>query len=523
MPEKHVSINGSNAAGVTGVNEKNGYLTLNKGLSSIVSLDTVYIYEGKYVENMTSIYVRCTITCIGKVVFDGTILSFFIIGNSATSAIKNINNAIIENYDSVISSQGSYGGVFYNSFLYNVGQLTLAYLSLNKSVISSNKAIKLVLSNAEITGTVRDSSIYGTSGLLEITKVNSDGAFDANQNLNVIIHSKPIKFIYNDLLRVKFWDFYNVSIDINDGLGLILYDNSLGYTINELRQRCVDEFAGVLTDYFPKCIIHLSTTPCFKDQTSRTKGGFHLHPDSPSRNRNYDNGKYIGALPVADGPPFSDDFTLGLNILPDGTIDEISNTLDDDNTFVFTNWFDHEKLILVESWVLDAVEAQRNGHIISVTKNTADVAIIYPNALTNDKIYVCELESATISNGTTTINLAVGENHLVAATGTWTITSDNTTQLRELYINNKPTFYNRTARVESEKAGANRLKYFLNPYNGLTRMSPMCHLNNLGIPVIGDADEGFSYAGHPQWGLPVRVQLQFEIKEGIIQLLNAKS
>lgn len=505
----------------TGASPKNSFQTIAKAASVVSSLDSVYIYEGKYIEGDISIG-RGKMYGIGNVMMDGTIYNKFDIGPEFRHKIYNFN---LFNYN-FLTYGGNYNPELFKCFIFNCGNSVLGLSNYDECIISTNKTFELKLSSSLATSANLNScTLYGT-GTLNIRGTTWD-SLTQNVNINNIIYLTSTIFKDANTTKVKFWHFYSVPIDIEeDALGSILYDNSAGKTINDLRQRCVDYYGGALLDYFPNCqIFDATTTDCFVDETSDVKEGFYLKPTSPSATANYITGKHIGALPVARGLIFPTGYTYGSNIQADGTLLDINDNTPANNTIEYTNPFDHTKVILVENWGEGIVQAMRNGEYNSLDRDTDIDANLLgdTDVLVNDEVYVCEIESLSISDGTTTKNYAVGENCLVETTGTWTITS-TLGVMRKLFVENRPTIYSTHSRADATLATANELKYYIHPIDDLGELtSPMCLLDSSGIPVLGDADAGFQYTGHPTYGDAVRVQLRYEKRKSIIQVENAKS
>jgi hypothetical protein len=483
---------------------------------------TTYVKDGKYIEE-NIVGTRGHAIGIGNVVFDGAVFNYF--SSAAGKAFYNFN---IRDYTYL--SLSATPPIFSGCYIHNVGQGNVnGTAKFGTSVINTNKTFYLYLgSTFEY---CKDTAIYGTSGNLILSRV---ATVSANDNLNVIIHSKPTQFTHQELCKVNYWHFYSVPIDITaDALGSITYDGTAGKTIDDLRTRAFNRYGGAVSDYFPNCVIYdAASDDSFVDPTLGVKEGFYLKPNSPSVSANYVTGKHIGALPVARGLVFPTGFTYGSNIAIDGTLVDPNDNTPANNTLEYTAVFDHSKVILVDSWGSGIIQAERNGDIATVERDTDIDANLLgdTDTLTNDSIYVCETESLSVSAPIAGIvNLAVGENFTVPSTEVWTI-SATLGEMRELFPVKRPTVYVKFSRTNSTLTGLTYgenadgyLKFFIQAYDGLSAKTPYCLLDGSGIPILGDADTGFQYTGHPTYGDAVKVQLRYEKKKQIIQVENAKS
>jgi len=504
---KYVSAKFGNNAN-SGDNLKNSKLTI----AAAAALDTsITIHSGKYLEQ--NLPTGKVYSGIGNVTFDGSIFNTFITGSGAVT----VTNANIINYTNVTGAIYNFtmDKCFFLNSVHNYNSYT------DRTIIKTNKAITFNTGSNYF----RNSTIYGTSGMFTLNLSSIP-----NNNLNVIIHSKPTTFqnIYSCLC--KFWHFYSVPITL--GGVAVTYDGTLGKTIDDLRARAAVVFGGVASDYFQNCkVYNASTTDCFINENLDIREGFYLKPTSPSAKANYITGKHIGAMPVARGPIFPTDYTLGSNIGTDGKLIDPLLNAEADNTIEYTNAFDHGKIILVEQWGEGIVEAPRNGDYSSVDRDTDIDANLKGNGTTleNSEVYVCEIESLSISNGTTTKIYAVGENCTVDATGVWTVIAVNgkmrklfttiTQVINVLHSRNDNTFTNELAAITPRT----HLRYFARPLNAGVETNPMCHVDSSGMPVLGDADTDFTYGVHATYGSPVRVQFRYEKRRRIMQTKNAKS
>jgi hypothetical protein len=536
MATKYVSAKfGNNANGGTSL--KDSYQTIQKGITEAGGSGIVYVYDGKYLEQNLSFSNTQNIYCIGNVVFDGSIFSN--LSTIGTIPGRFLSKATIKNYVSINSSTSTSpirAIGFQDCFIYECGLTD--YINLERTIIKTNKAFTILeLFTPASAGAVigkNNVSIYGTSGMLSLSANVS--FIEANYAINWIIHSKPTTFLNINACKVKFWHFYSVPITI--GAVTKTYNGSSGNALSDLRDAAVTAFGGVAADYFPNCAVYdASTTDCFIDPTLDVKEGFYLKPTSPSATANYITGKHIGALPVARGLIFPTGYTYGSNIQADGTLVDPDDNTPANNTIEYTNPFDHSKVILVENWGEGIIQAERNGDVDNLDRDTDIDANLLgdTDVLTNSEVYVCEVESLSISDGVTTKNYAVGENCLVPATGTWTISATSGV-MRKLFTTKAATINVMFSRKDATLAVSGEtsyaygdvtetpayLRFYVNPYDGVTAKYPMCILDANGIPVLGDADTGFAYTGHAL-GNAVRVQLRYEKRKSIIQVENAKS
>ena len=495
--------------------------------ASIATGDYIsYVYDGVYFEEniwINSFYQPHTIIGMGRVIFDGTLFNYFtpLIHNNYYGAVLSFVNLTVQNYLAIGTANNAMVVAFDSCYIHNVGIVTENPSSFHftRVILDSSKEMypwysdcPAFINNCVITGT----GVFNLYILYDLS---------LNDCVNNIWYKKPIVFSSLSACKVKFNHFYSCLINI--GAVTHTYDNE-DYNIDVLRDAAVTAFGGTASDYFPNCAVYnADTTDCFVNPTAGVKEGFYLKPTSPSASANYITGKHIGALPVARGPVFPTDYTSGSNIQADGTLLNPNDNTEANNTIEYTNPFDHGKIVLVEAWGEGIQDAPRNGDYDSLDRDTdIDANLLGDTAvLTNNEVYVCEIESLSITKTEspfTVITYAVGENCLVQATGTWTI-SATSGKMRKLFTDKRPTIMVKHSRTDATLATATYLKYYITPLNGTTLTYPMCLVDDSGIPVLGDADTGFVYTGHVRYGNAIRVQLRYEKRKSIIQVENAKS